>query len=256
MPLVEKAALFYGHQRWPGCRLISITPYFALDGTVNAYAVQFAKSGTELSAETELAGQVTPAEDAVRAVRENRPLAARNDRAGETIDIEGPQYARASVVGEPIGGSAPVIAYVPPGAQQGADIRRQEAWRAEQELAAWRAQVREAENASVLADEVGTVIVAARYDLYPLLERFDGVAPHLKFESKVRALAGAPALQVSAVRRSYYLGPLAVFHEVTVDDGGAKVLLVDPLSVAGEPEELNPIQLPFPENTTTSQRPS
>ena len=149
-PLVEKAAVFYGAQRWPGCRLISITPYFALDGSINAYAAQFAKDGSAPQIEAALARRV--------AAVEARQARTHVDRLPE--------------------------------------------------------EKRKAANASVLPGQAGTVIIAARYDLYPLLERFDGVAPHLKHASRAVKLAGIGKGRAATIERSFYLGPLSVRHEV------------------------------------------
>lgn len=221
-PLIEKAARFYGAERWPGCRLISVTPYYALDGSINAYAVQFARDEFSVATKAELSALVRTAEERLNTLREAPPVASKEAHPAVPA-VE----ATFTVLEEVVDGSAPAMAYVPPSALEAAHVARAEALRAEQALREWNEEVRAAANAAVLADEVGTVIIAARYDLYPMLERFDGVAPHLKFESKSKALAGAPAKQVGPIERSFYLGPCSVFHEMPADGVSA---LIDPIS--------------------------
>jgi len=168
--LIEKAAVFYGAQRWPGCRLISITPYYALDGSINAYAAQFAKRGSGLRRQAALAERLA----AVQA-----------------------EQARMSIVRLP-------------------------------------EEKRQAANEAVLADEAGTVIIAARCDLYPLLERFDGAAPHLKHASKAAGLAAIGKGRAAKIERSFYLGSLSVLHQVRpeapIAGEDAEPALVDPLN--------------------------
>ncbi|MCB2155926.1 hypothetical protein KQI84_13670 [bacterium] len=107
--LAKTAATYYAHQRWSDAQVATITPYYALDGSVNAWAVEFAE------------------------------------------------------------GDDPGI--------------------------------------------VGTVLVAGHSDVYPMLERFVGPAPHTLQGDRVADLAKISARGEDAIERSYYLGALAVFHE-------------------------------------------
>ena len=81
--LVEKAAKYYAERRWPGCRLISSTPYYALDGSVDAWAVQFAKSGSNIASPEEIAMQAFTASERLEYVRAMRPLMRVTDAIGE-----------------------------------------------------------------------------------------------------------------------------------------------------------------------------
>jgi hypothetical protein len=250
MSLVEKAATFYGEERWPGCSLISITPYFAMDGSTNAYAVQFAKEGCSFTTEDQLAGAVAISEAEERTVRENKPTAGSETKLEEgdvgTHTAWDRNEVSVTVTEQPGTDNAAAHAYLPPGALEQGQKQREDYEQHKMAVAEWRQEVRTAANASVLADQVGTVIIAARYDLYPLLERFDGVAPHIKHESEVRALAGITAGQEKAIERTYYLGPLAIFHEITVETGvkgETKQELIDPASdrvLDLEPEHCTP----------------
>ena len=232
--LIEKAAKFYAEERWSECKLISITPYFALDGTINAYAVQFAKEGSLFTTETELAKKVSILEEQEKILRGNKPIEPKfkEENAFSKAEWNGNEVSITVMenVDNITGG---VKAYVSPGALEQAEKQQEEYAQYRKALAKWRQEVRTAANATVLADQVGTVIIAARYDLYPLLERFDGVAPHIKYESKVKTLAGISAAQTDVIKRSYYLGPLAIFHEITTETGveeEIRRILIDPVT--------------------------
>ncbi|RKY84259.1 hypothetical protein DRP98_05370, partial [candidate division KSB1 bacterium] len=168
--LIEKAAKFYAEERWPGCKLVSITPYFALDGTINAYAVQFAKEGSLFTTEAELAKKVSILEEQEKILRGNKPIEPKfkEENAFSKAEWNGNEVSITVMenVDNIIGG---VKAYVPPGALEQAEEQQKEYARYRKALAKWRQEVRTAANATVLADQVGTVIIAARYDLYPLL---------------------------------------------------------------------------------------
>jgi len=70
--LIEKAAEFYANQRWSNPTLISITPYYGLDGTPKAYAAQFAKQGQIIHSETQLAERVAIAEKEHETIGQSR----------------------------------------------------------------------------------------------------------------------------------------------------------------------------------------
>jgi hypothetical protein len=197
MSLIVRAAEYYGRERWPECRVLSVTPYYAFDGSVNAYAVQLAKKGSRLPTEAGAERAMTAAE-----VRLN--------------EIHG-------ILGDgPSSGSGSV--------SQGAQASRIETM---EDGSAWRRQLRAAQNAAVLPDDVGTVLIAAREDLYPLLERHDGVAPHLKFKSKAKRFALAEGKNPAALGRTFYVGPTAYFHELAVPgkmNGPAVGKVLNPLS--------------------------
>lgn len=124
--LAQRAACLYAQQKWLGCSLASITPYFALDGSVNAYAAQFAK------------------------------------HTYSTADGTQPQ--------------------------------------------------------------VGTVIVSARYDVYPLIERFSGPAPHVAAAAALADAVGVGADPLGRIVKSYFLGPMRVLHEVSVSGRGSTLV--------------------------------
>lgn len=146
---VRAAALVLAQERWPEARLLDLTPYLGLDGSVQAYAAQVATvAGDGLTAE-ELATAMT-----------QEPRSEASPQVAVDIAPE--------ANGQPLAGPR-----------------------------SWSAADR-----GLLAHRVGTVLVAARDDLYPLLERYDGVAPHLRPSQS--GLAGLAAQRPSPV---YYLGP-------------------------------------------------
>lgn len=224
LSLVEKAAAYYASQRWPGCRPASITPYFALDGGINAYAVQFTKRGAAPATEAELSAKVADREQKEAILDASRPgppaeesPQAANLSAGGEIIVEGENDGRPD--------HRNVHAIVPPDVLAAAHKKRARTAQYRKALSAWRKKRLEAANAAVLADEVGTVIIAARYDLYPLLERFDGAAPHLKHASRAAKLA-VKGGRGAKLQRSFYLGPLSVIHEIEAPGAGDKTKLV------------------------------
>ena len=248
--LVVKAAQFYGNQRWPASNVVSITPYYALDGSINAWAVQFAKEESSLSTESEIYEIVAAAEAQQALIRDNPPSEGRSAKPEE----EGAHDAALNdsnisvTVTEDAGSNGFKVSAVLPsdaldkGSKGGEEARSQKV-----ATKAWHRELRKARNAAVLADEVGTVIMAGRYDLFPVLERFDGVAPHIKHLSKVKELLGIPEMQGNVIERSYYLGPFAVFHEVRMETAGAgkfagKNFLVNPLN----PVDLQVLDLDAP----------
>jgi len=235
LPLVRRAAAFYASQRWPDRRLISITPYFALDGSVNAYAAQFAAKDSPLTSESELSTEVAARERAAALVEASRPVRRTEPEdpfaAGRAHDGPGGGKIGVSITKDS-GGRAVLHAVVPREVLAAARKRRAPAEEDTKAVAAWRRKNRDAANAAALPDQVGTVIVAARYDLYPLLERFDGAAPHLKHASRAAKLVGRGG-RGAKLQRSYYLGPLAVFHEMKIEPSeagrGREIVAVDTL---------------------------
>ena len=234
-PLVTKAARFYGEQRWPGCRIVSVTPYYAFDGSINAYAVQFAREGSPLETEAGIKEQVAAGEDRLNKVRGSRPKAPIDDMAEAARDMSVADPAqRGGPVFENRGPTTAGIRVVLPSTVVAKASERQKAAALYKErLAAWRRDVRAAANEAVLPDQIGTVLIAARRDVYPLLERFDGVAPHLKFQAKIRRLAAIPKDQPEAVARTFYVGPMAFFHEPATATGTVKATperVINPLA--------------------------
>jgi len=232
--VVEKAARFYGEERWPGCRIISITPYYAFDGSINAYAVQFAKKGSPLAGETEINAQFLLGEQRLDEVKANRPVPAINEDAAVAGNgANGGPLPSAATVASQGPSTAGIQVVLPPEAPADAGQAPEEAAKQKEAYATWRQQVRAAANDAVLPDQVGTAIIAARHDLYPLLERFDGVAPHIQFQTKVRRLAAIPKDQAKPVARTFYVGPMAYFHEPATPKAlatAAPAQVVNPLS--------------------------
>lgn len=229
MDLIRKAARFYGEERWPECRIVSITPYLATDGATNAYAVQFSKKPSSLDTEQDVAAAAALARDHEKTVRAEKPAPL------EPPKTPSDPAAHASVIPAIVqnagGASGKVRVHLPSAVLAAGDADREQIHRYEERLQEWRKRVRDAANASVLRDEVGTVILAARTDLYPLLERFDGVAPHVKDLPKIRRLTGLPDDSPAPIRRTFYLGPGAFFHEPTgrlQPSSVAPSVLIDP----------------------------
>ncbi len=197
--LIEKAAKYYAEEKWQGCRLISSTPYYALDGSINAYAIHFAKSNSTISSEDELKIAVSAAEEKLEIIENQKPENKFNKSITEIKD--------SSQISEP--------------------LKDYNAYNK------WRRELRTARNKSVLADEIGTVLISARYDLYPLLEMHDGVAAHLKFQSKVKKLSGIDSKLERGIRKNYYFGPFAYFFEPedgTKSDSNIPNKLVNPIN--------------------------
>ena len=67
--LVREAAQYYARQGWPECRILSITPYYAFDGTINAYAVQVAKKNGRVRSAKELPALLAQGQEAGRGLR-------------------------------------------------------------------------------------------------------------------------------------------------------------------------------------------
>jgi len=212
--LVEKAARFYGEERWPGCRMISITPYYAFDGSINAYAVQFAKKGSPLADEAAINAQFLLGERQLDEVKSNRPTATVGPDSLPANDspVAAPM-ATLTTAGNSGPSSGGVSAVLPATPASNAVQAPEETLKRSVAHSVWTRQIKAAAHGAVLPDQVGTVIIAARYDLYPLLERFDGVAPHIHFQTKVRRLAAIPKDQPNPVARTFYVGPMAYFHE-------------------------------------------
>lgn len=226
METAESAAAFYGEQRWPGCQLLDVTPYYAFDGSVNAYAFQFIKEGSELGSPDEVISAVAKGEAATEALREAPPESAKESpEENRSVLLPAPTEEK---VEESDDGKLRVEVTLPAGALDELQLRRRERLEAAAAESDWKEQTRAAANAAVLPDDVGTVIIAARRDLYPLLERFDGVAPHIKFASKARVLAGLQGMQPSG--KTYYLGPMHILLQPDDARGpGGGALLVEPL---------------------------
>ncbi len=219
LSLVEKAALFYGQERWPECRIISITPYFALDGSINAFAVQFAKKDSNLSSEKDLEDMLPALEDQEKMIYDMKPQ-YNNKIKGSTPSItQGTDNIEFHLMGAQVNGGMGARAHLPPNIRNRMINQNKEYNEYLRSLHQWEIELRSARNASVLADEIGTVIIAARYDLYPLLERFDGVAPHIKDESKVKDITKLKKIASKSIRKSFYLGPLSMFHESILKNG-------------------------------------
>jgi 5-hydroxyisourate hydrolase-like protein (transthyretin family) len=212
--VVRRAAQYYGNARWPGSRILAMTPYYAIDGTVNAWAVQFAKSGCPWTSEEEAREAVVAGERRLRAVQASRPEPPSREAVRDAMmRSPGRQNVPPKPVFENVGAtSATVRVTFPP--NEGADPLQELRAAHGQSLRAWREDLRRAIAAGGGASEAGTLIMGGRRDCFPLLERFDGVAPHLESESEVRRLGQVPIDQARPIRRTYYAGPMAVFHEV------------------------------------------
>ncbi|MCX8036949.1 MAG: C39 family peptidase [Candidatus Sumerlaeia bacterium] len=234
--LAEKAARFYAQERWPGSRLVAVTPYYAFDGTINAYAFQFAKEGSALAGEAEVNALFLQREKRLDDVRANRPVASapavalahlgnRPDRAVEFSTTASPWAPSTGGVRAVLPTGA--VSFQPSPSPEEAGIN-------EAALKVWRQQIRAAAQDSVLSDQIGTVLIAARYDLYPLLERFDGVAPHIRHQTTVRRLAAVPVTQPNPIARTYYAGAMAVLHEPVLAEPA-------PLGATGPLRLVNPI---------------
>ena len=193
----RKAAVQYARERWPGCRLVSLTPYYALSGEVNAWAGQVVKDADDpIQNEADLlealgAVAATATGDTEEAAAE--PAAEPSADSGAMPASNRPDSGRlTSLLSAESGRSLPI-----PGEPDDPEPE---------------AETFDAADLALLADRVGTVLIAGRFDLYPLLERFDGVAPHAKTAAgqdvgQDVALAGAKS---AAAAKVYYLGPFHV----------------------------------------------
>ena len=83
LSLIKKAATYYGEERWPGCRMVSITPYFALDGSVNAYVAQFAKRGSTLATDTDIVREVAARQAVEKRIKSSCPVERKEVADGE-----------------------------------------------------------------------------------------------------------------------------------------------------------------------------
>lgn len=210
--IVEKAAKYYANDKWGDCRLISITPYYALDGSINAYAVQFAKTNSKIKTEDELKIAVIEAEKKLEAVESKKPEKKFNKTVAETkTDTKVIKDINKTEPDE--NGEGNIHFVIESSNNKSLNSQIIETTNNENDYYKWRKELRAARNVSVLADEIGTVLIAARYDLYPLLEMHEGVAAHLKFQRKVKRLAGIDNKNENAINRNFYFGPFAYFFE-------------------------------------------
>ena len=244
--LAAQVAVYYAAERWPGARMVSVTPYFSFVGEVNAYAVMFAKPGSELldeadaAARMDRAGLRLDAAETALAAEGQRLGLARKEQRRPAADTVAPAPAnltrdsRGATVGVPLDHAIEL-----PAALRGDDPRQAQAVRDEKRLAALNAKVREARDAAALAGEAATVIVASRRDLFPLLERFDGAPAHLKDRAAVARVAGADADPFAPIARTVYLAPMVCLHEANPAD----VAKAMPRSIGPEPVYVDPERL-------------
>lgn len=229
--LALAAAEHYAAERWPGCRFLDMTPYLALSGSTNAFAVQFALPGSAIADVAEL-------RTSARARRQRLEAAL---YGGERVD-GGPPAATLPLNPVDSSGSLPerigagqqafeevtLVLEAPAGADGGAvrtGVRTLARERADARRAVYRAA-----HALALPEEVGTVIVAANMELFPLLERFNGTAPHIRYAGPARRALGGRLEQSRGPLAVYYLGPLSYFAAMEAYDGienEAQEVLVD-----------------------------
>jgi len=158
--LVEKAAAYYAENSWSVSRIISSTPYYALDGSINAWAVMFAKSGSDCFSEQDL--------------KHKMYMKPKEGSMDEFLD---------------------------------------------------------GKITTFLVDDVVTVIIAARSDLYPVLEAYSGLAPHLRYVEEIGKYSGA-SYKGSTINRTYFLGPLIYLMEpvnAEKKSDGNPGTLIDPI---------------------------
>lgn len=218
--LIEKVATSYAKESWPNAKLISMVPYYELDGSVNAIACQFDKAGTGHFTDKILAEKVAQAETAyqsfydanIKAEKTAAEGIGNRDTTGSATELG--STSEGVIASDPVTSNIDSIQL----------IKDREA-----SLAALATQNTQLSNATVLANEVGTIIMAARYDLYPLLEKFDGVAQHVKELSKVKEISGYSRSADVQIAKTYYLGAFGVFHKVDATSKSSEPALVNAL---------------------------
>ena len=239
--LIQKAGDYYAQNRWPGCRMISMTPYYALDGSINGWAIMYVKKGCPFESQEDL-------------IRASAKGVARFNKMGGYI---GAKTARQNKIPGAKPGDIPKskdTKLIPPEDQKDAELqgyisftippevmeksteeaekRNLELSRRKNELNRRQKTFEAAEKAAVLTDQVGTIVMAARSDLYPVLEAYSGLAPHLRYRSAAMRISDSEEKVMSKVERTCYLGPLLYLLEpdyAPKQKDGLPSILIDPL---------------------------
>jgi fibronectin type 3 domain-containing protein len=235
--LVEKSADYYAQKKWPGCQFISSTPYYALDGSIEAYAVVFSKPGSSLKNVPEIYERATKTDEYLQDFRSSPPasvLSRKQIISGENNTP--PPASPVQDIGEesnsqilPFTGVARAPSITKEMELKNAAERKKAAFEAE-EKSGWYSGLRKATEASVMKYELGTVVMSARYDLYPVLEIFDGAPPHITAASQLKRMSGSKKAADNVITRSYYMGPTSFFHEVASGTKSGGSSLIDPVT--------------------------
>lgn len=247
--LVRKAATYYAKYNIQNPQILSITPYYAFDGSINAYAVQFAKdiSSAPIS-EEKIKQEMSKAQDNVSKMESEKPSAKENKMDIDTkivntelaipplnnLQSGQDNFFETKESSSSAGDSwVSVIPEIFEESVKASYERNKEIANVKMQNSEWEKNYHKAMLDAVLVDKIWTIVISARYDQYPMLEAYDGVAPHLRYTDTIKKLSEQTIGKNIVINKTYFLAPCFYIMEVnnnSIKNDENSSILINPIN--------------------------